>query len=119
MFDKGEFFETTTYAHHSYGSRKDDVSKILESGKHVLTVMDICGAMALKTNFKNVITIYIKRSKKDLITAILQKDCTVQDKTNRLLAIDVETRNAEVCDYTIGYQNTEQAVAAIRKNLNV
>ena len=55
MLDEGEFFESTTYAHHSYGSRKEDVENILAQGKHVLTVMDICGAMSLKTQFPNVV----------------------------------------------------------------
>ena len=61
MCDSGEMFQSTMYAGHGYGSRKTDVEKILAKGKHVLTTMDICGAMSLKTNFKNVVTIYIKR----------------------------------------------------------
>jgi guanylate kinase len=119
MADKGEFFESTNYANHSYGSRKADVQQILQDGKHVLTVMDICGAMALKTHFKNVITVYVKRTQKDLITAILEKDCSNEDKANRLIAINNETRNAEVCDYTVKFENCEQAVTAIRNKLNI
>ena len=47
MYEKGELFESTTYAGHYYGCRKQDVQNILDSGKHVVTVMDICGAMAM------------------------------------------------------------------------
>ena len=119
MADSGEFFEATTYAHHSYASRKIDVEKIISSGKHVLTVMDICGAMAIKTLFPHVITIYVKRYKKDLIKAILEKDCSIEDKANRLLAIEVETRNSQVCDYTVAFENCEQAVKEIREKLGV
>lgn len=119
MSDSGEFFESTTYAHHSYGSRKADVEQILASGKHVLTVMDICGAMALKTLFPNVITVYVKRYKKDLITAILEKNCSTEDKANRLLAIESETRNAKVCDYTVMFENAAQAVKEIRDKLHI
>ncbi len=119
MSDNGELFESTTYAHHSYGSRMADVEQILASGKRVLTVMDICGAMALKTRFPNVTTIYVKRDKKELITAILKKDCSIEDKTNRLLAISAETRNAEVCDYTVIFDDCEQAVQRIRQKLCV
>lgn len=118
MSDGGEFFESTTYAHHSYGSRKSDVDKILQSGKHVVTVMDICGAMALKTLFPRVITVFVKRKKKDLITAVLEKNCSTEDKSNRLLAIDNESRNAKVCDYTLMFENAEQAVNEIRDKLH-
>ena len=117
MSDNKEFFESTTYAHHSYGSCKSDVEEILRQGNHVLTVMDICGAMTLKTLFPNVITIYVKRDKKDVITAILEKDCTIEDKTNRLLAISAESRNSRVCDYTIRYENTDKATEEILSKL--
>lgn len=119
MSDNGEFFESTTYAHHSYGSRKADVEQILNSGKHVITVMDICGAMALKTLFPHVITVYVKRYKKDLITTILEKNCSTEDKANRLLAIETESRNAKVCDYTVMFETAEQAVKEIRDKLQI
>lgn len=119
MADNGEFFENTTYAHHAYGSRKEDVEQILARGKHVLTVMDICGAMALKTVFPHVITVYVKRDQKSLISAILEKHCPNEDKANRLIAIPAETRNAQVCDYTVNYENAKQAVEAIRNRLKV
>ena len=54
MCDSGEMFQSTMYAGHGYGSKKEDVEKILAQGRHVLAAMDICGAMSLKTNFKNV-----------------------------------------------------------------
>ncbi len=119
MADNGEFFETTTYGHHSFGSKKADVKEILDNGHHVLTVMDICGAMALKTNFQNVITIYVKRDKKDLLTAILERDCPNPDKVNRILAINSEMRNAEVCDYTVNFTNSADAVKSIHEKLNI
>ena len=67
MRDSGEIFESTMYAGHNYGSCKRDIAEILSRGHHVLTVMDICGAMVLKTHFPNVTTIYMKRDKKLLI----------------------------------------------------
>jgi len=119
MCDSGEIFESTTYAHHAYGSRKSDVESILAKGKHVLTVMDICGAMALKTHFPNVITIYVKRDKKDLLTSILEKDSPTPDKVNRLLAIESESKNAQICDYTVKYNTCDAAVAQICEKLNL
>ena len=117
MSDNGDFFESTTYAHHSYGSRKSDVEAILARGKHVLTVMDICGAMALKTHFPNVITIYIQRDKRDLLTAILRKNSPVEDKVNRLLSVEAEIKNAQVCDYVVELHDCEQAARQICDSL--
>ena len=119
LCDSGDMFESTTYAHHCYGSTKSDVEMILTQGNHVLTVMDICGAMAMKTHFPNVITIYIKRDKKQLLAAILEKESSTEDKVNRLLAIEAETRNAQICDYTVKFDNTEQAVEQIRQRLGL
>ena len=79
--------------------------------------MDICGAMAMKTHFSNVITIYVKRDKKDLLAAILEKDAPTPDKVNRLMAIESETKNAYICDYTVDFRDCQQAVAQICEKL--
>lgn len=119
MCDSGEMFQSTMYAGHGYGSRKADVEEILAQGKHVLTTMDICGAMSLKTNFKNVITIYIKREKKALMSAILRKNSSVEDKVNRLIAIEAEEHNAKFCDYVINFDTYDQAVEQLSDILNI
>lgn len=119
MCESGEMFQSTMYAGHGYGSKKSDVEKILEKGRHVLTTMDICGAMSLKTNFKNVITIYIKREKKALLTSILKRNSTIEDKVNRLIAIDAEKQNAEICDFVVRFDTYDQAVEQICEILKI
>lgn len=113
MQDNGEIFESTMYAGHCYGSCKKDVERILDSGKHVLTVMDICGAMALKTHFQNVTTIYIKRDKRALLADLLQKQLSVEEKVSRLLALESEVKNATICDYTVNVESYDQAAKEI------
>ena len=119
MHQNGEMFESTNYANHYYGSRKEDVEQILARGHHVLTVMDICGAMAMKTHFPHVVTVYIKRDKRALLAAILEKDITTKEKINRLLALEAERQNAEVCDFVVHYETVEQAVQEICRGLNI
>jgi guanylate kinase len=116
MYDNGEMFEATMYAGHNYGSCKADVEAILAQGKHVLTVMDICGAMSLKTHFPNVTTVYIKRDKRDLLKALLQKNLSDDETVSRLLALDYEMRNADICDYTVSMENgsTEAAQQIVK-----
>ena len=117
MCESGEIFESTTYAHHSYGSRRADVDEILSRGKHVLTIMDICGAMTLKTCYPNVATVYVKREKKDLLRCILEKKAPIEEKVNRLIAIESETQNMEICDYVVRGDSWEDAVAEICSSL--
>ena len=79
--------------------------------------MDICGAMSLKTHFKNVTTVYIKREKRELMANILRKNSSIEDKVNRLMAIDYEQQNAEICDYVINFETYADAVAQLREIL--
>ena len=119
MQERGELFESTTYAGQCYGSRKADVEDILSQGNHVLTVMDICGAMSLKTHFSNVVTVYVKRDKKALLADLLEKQLPTAEKVNRLLAIDGETRNAQICDYVTRFTDGDQASEEILRSLNI
>lgn len=117
MCDRKELFESTVYGNCYYGSKKEDVETILAKGKHVLTVMDICGAMALKTNFPHVITIYVKRNKRDVLEDILKRELSIEEKTNRILAIDSEQQNAEICDYVVDVTTYEDAAKQICEGL--
>ena len=117
MCEKGELFESTIYAGHHYGSRKADVEKILAKGKHVLTVMDICGAMALKTHFPKVTTVYIQRQKPALIRNLLEKNLSVEEKVSRIMALEAEAQNAQICDYTVEMTTPQATAEEIIKGL--
>lgn len=117
MCASGEMFQSTMYAGHAYGSKKADIQKILASGKRVMTTMDICGAISLKTHFKNVTAIYIKRNKKALMTSILKKNSSIEDKVNRLTAIEYEEKNAALCDYVISFDSYDEALEQLQQIL--
>ena len=78
-----------------------------------VAAMDIGGAMSLKTNFKNVTTIYINRDKKKLMASILRKNSSIEDKVNRLIAIESEKKNEEICDYVVKFEEYDEAVEKI------
>ena len=119
MCDNDELFESTMYAGHGYGSKRSDVLNILNDGKNVITVMDICGAMALKTNFENVITVYIKRDKRKLIKSILEKHSSIDDKVNRLISIEDEKNNEDICDYVVPFETYDDAVDQLIELLDI
>jgi len=112
MADDGIFFESTMYAGHGYGSVKKDVDDILASGKKVVATMDICGAMTLKVNFPNVQTIYIKKDRKELLSSILKKRCSDEDKVNRLISIEDEKQNENICDFVVNVTNKDYEKSA-------
>ena len=85
----------------TYGSKKEDIEQILARGHHVLTVMDICGAMVLKTHFSNVTTVYIKQEKQELLRNLLNKPLSLDEKVSRIMALEAEEKNADVCDYVV------------------
>ncbi|MBQ9070308.1 MAG: hypothetical protein IJY23_03045 [Clostridia bacterium] len=119
MMEEGEFFESTMYAGHGYGSKKSDVEKIINDKKIVLAAMDICGAMSLKTNFSNVATVYVKRDKRGLLASILEKNCSNEDKVSRIVSIDDERRNEEICDYVVESRDIDTAAENIIEFLNI
>ncbi len=99
--ESGEILESTVYAGHNYGSSKKAIQSILDSGKNVVIPVDICGAINLKTNFNNVITIFVERDKRKIVEAILKRKCSDEDKVNRIMSIEAEIKNAEICDYVL------------------
>ena len=117
MRDSGEMFESTMYAGHNYGSCKADVVKIQESGKHVLTVMDICGAMSLKTHFPNVTTVYVQRDRRDLLENLLTKPLSLDEKIRRIMSLEAEEKNAGICDYMVSGDDPQQAAREILDSL--
>lgn len=111
MIDNNELFQSTMYAGHGFGSKRSDVDSLIGDGKTVLTIMDICGAMSLKTHYKDVVTIYVKRDKRELLKSILEKNSTNEDKVNRIISIDDERRNEEICDYVVENNGDYEKIA--------
>ena len=69
--------------------------------------------MALKTNFPNVITVYIKRDRRKLIESILMKNSSIEDKVNRLISVEDEKNNEDICDYVVSFEQYDDAVNEI------
>jgi hypothetical protein len=48
------------------------------------------------------------------MTNILKKNCSIQDKVNRLSAIDYVDKNAALCDYVISFDSYDDAVKQLK-----
>jgi guanylate kinase len=99
-FASQNFFERTRYAGVQYGTKKEDIEAVLEDGCYAVMPLDMCGAIAMKRHFPTAI-IYISRDKEYLIRDIIEEDYDVEEKTLRILSIDAEKRNREICDYVV------------------
>ena len=53
------------------------------------------------------------------MASILRKNSSIEDKVNRLIAIEHEKRNAEICDYVVSFDTYDEAVENINGILNV
>lgn len=103
---KSLFFETTCYAGAYYGSSLQDVKNILQRNNAIMA-LDICGAIAVKKAFPNQsLLIFISRPKKELIKAILDRNISNEEKTNRIISLSDEYKNQKICDAVIHNDST-------------
>ena len=61
----------------------------------------------------------MKRDKKALMANILRKNSSIEDKVNRLTAIEYEQKNMEICDYVVDFDDYDSAVEKLIDILNV
>ena len=99
-FDRKKFFEKTMYAGVKYGTMKEDIQRVLDGGRFAVMPLDMCGAIAMKRHFPTAI-IYVARDKECLIRDIIEESYPVEEKTLRILAIDAEKRNRQICDFVV------------------
>ena len=97
-FEQQHFFERTMYAGVKYGTKKEDIEAVLSDGRYAVMPLDMCGAIAMKRHFPTAI-IYVAKDKESLIQDILMEDFDLEEKTLRILSIDAEKRNREICDF--------------------
>lgn len=114
---ENRFLETTMYAGFAYGTSKDEILRILESGSHAILPLDMCGAMAMKMHFPHAVTIFVKRPRKDLLASIIKRDSSDDDKINRLLSLENELKNKDLCDITL--ENNKTLEDGIRNFLSM
>ena len=79
---------------------EEDIETVLAKGHFVVMPLDMCGAIAMKRHFPTVI-VYVARDKELLIRDIIEQDYSIEEKTLRILSIDAEKRNRQICDYAV------------------
>ena len=89
-------------------------AKIAEAaGACAVMALDMCGAVAMKRHFPTAI-IFIDKDKEELIHNVVEDDFSAEEKTLRILSIDAEKRNQEICDYTINNRQNDGVKEILR-----
>ena len=113
------YAETTSYAGYYYGIRMQDMVCHMADRRRrpvkLVIPIDLCGANALQRIYgESVKTVYLKRSRAELVLNILRKNISDEEKKLRILALDGEERNEELCDYSITNENIADVVRQIK-----
>lgn len=106
----GDYIETTVYSGYHFGTSEKDIAPIVESGGVAVIPIDICGAITLKNLYRQrAMLVFTNREREDAIKSIIDRDIDIDDKTRRIMSLDFEYRNSEVCDVavTVGDDVTE------------
>ncbi len=112
--EAGKYLETTVYSGHHFGTCAEQIDCVADTGGVAVLPIDICGALSLKNRYRSrALLVFLKRRREDVIFDIVRRDMDVRDKTCRILSLDNEYRNEELCDLCVDANRTPADVAAI------
>lgn len=117
--NKEMFAETSSYMGEYFGTKKEDIDEVIESGKKAILVLDINGAIAMKRLYGNdALNIYVSRDKSECIKDILQRNLSIDETVDRISSLDAEKNNEDFCDISLEYfGDIEQTINEIMKEV--
>ena len=92
----GEFLETATYAGRLYGTLRDEVERVLQSGRHVLLDVEVQGARQVRLAYPrpaSLILFVVPPSPRVLIERLRQRRTESEAELRK--RIDIATREVE------------------------
>lgn len=112
---KGAFLETTVYSGCYYGTSAEELDRIAGPGGIAVIPIDICGALTLKNRYRTrALLVFLSRRREEVILDIVSRPLEARDMTCRILSLDDEYRNEELCDMTVEVRgDLREAAAAI------
>lgn len=119
--DAGAFIETTVYGNHYFGTSESQISPIVERGHIAVIPIDICGALTLKNLYRHrALLVFTDRSREAILNGILERRISNEDKIRRIMSLDFEARNVELCDIAVNAdRGIDDCVAIIRAELGM
>ena len=109
----GKYLETTVYSGYHFGTCAEAIDRVTDKGGVAVLPIDICGALSLKNRYRSkALIVFLKRRREDVIFDIVRREMEDRDKTCRILSLDNEYRNEELCDRTVDANRPVAEVAA-------
>ncbi|MBE6595224.1 MAG: hypothetical protein E7644_05445, partial [Ruminococcaceae bacterium] len=110
--EAGRFLETTVYSGHHFGTESAEIDRIVAGGKIAVIPIDICGALTLKNRYRQrALLVFLRRKRYHVIRDIVTRELSPDDMTCRILSLDDEYRNEELCDVSVDADCAPDAVA--------
>ncbi|MBO4422471.1 MAG: hypothetical protein J5879_03460 [Clostridia bacterium] len=119
--EAGVFIETTVYGKYFFGTSDKQISPIVDAGKIAVIPIDICGAITLKNIYKRrAVLVFTERNKRDIYLNIINRRIPDEDKVRRMMSLDFEFRNIELCDFSVNFDlGTEKCAEKIYEQLQL
>ena len=115
--ERGDFLETTVYGGQYYGATKEEMETIMAGGRIALMPVDICGGISIKNTYPDrTLLVFLLRARTKVLQSILQRDCNNEEKALRIMSLDAEYRNEDICDFTLNMNESINAAVASLKN---
>lgn len=117
---EGRYVETTVYSGYHFGTSESDIDPIVQRGNVAVIPIDICGAITLKNLYRQrAMLVFTRRERADAIKSIIARDIDIDDKTRRIMSLDFEYRNSEVCDVELSVgDDVDDAIKKIVELVN-
>ena len=118
---RGLFVETTVYGTHFFGTSAAQFEPRVGQGGIAVLPIDICGAITLKNLYgARAMLVFCTRDRRHIVRNIVTRSIDIEDKVNRLMSLDYEMRNIELCDFALNYdEGLEACVTSILHHLRL
>lgn len=113
----GKFIEWAEFGGNLYGTNKNRIQEVLDSGKNILLEIEVQGAKQVKEKMPEAVLIFILPPSREELENRLRGRCTETEEAiqKRLAAIAMESRESEHYDYKVVNDILEQAVEEVGK----
>ncbi|MDD3831416.1 MAG: hypothetical protein PHW00_02025 [Clostridia bacterium] len=110
--EAGHFIETTVYSKCFFGMSSEDISSIMDKGLCAVIPIDICGAVSIKNMFRaKAMLVFTNRDRSAVVLDIINRDISSEDKMRRIMSLDFEYRNVEICDIELKVGDDAESAA--------
>lgn len=120
--DAGEFLETDFHADHWYGTLRQPIEELIESGQNVILRKDVNGSIKIKKQIPKAIIIFIDAESHEVMELRIRNRSSETSETEEqiLKRLDLAKKERELqvyFDHTVinPHNRPEEALAAIEK----